>query len=83
MAVAVAVAVALPLLFLAIAVHATPTPMPDAWVARIQHALGIGGLLCLTWLAVRAVRAVERRIVREHPTDTSDNLAARRIQTQT
>jgi len=32
---------------------------------------------------VRAVRAVERRIVREHPTDTSDNLAARRIQTQT
>lgn len=79
--IAVPAAVALPLLFLAIAVHATP--LPDPWIARIQHALGIGGLLCLTWLAVRAVRAIERRIVREHPIDTVDNLAARRIRTQT
>lgn len=79
--IAVPAAVALPLLFLAIAVHATP--MPAAWIARIEHALAIGGLLCVIWLAMRAVRALERRIVREHPIDTSDNLAARRIQTQT
>jgi len=73
-------AVALPLLFLGIAVHATP--LPEAWIARIQHLLGLGGLACVTWLAVRAVGAVERRILRRHPTEIADNLAARRVQTQ-
>ncbi|WP_407354549.1 mechanosensitive ion channel family protein [Luteimonas sp. R10] len=79
--VAVPAAVALPLLFLSIAV--TATPLPDTWSSRIQHWLGIGGLLCLTWLAVRAVGAIERRILREHPVDIEDNLSARRVQTQT
>lgn len=73
-------AVALPLLFLSIAVRATP--LPADWIARIQHWLGIGCLLCLTWLAVRAVGAVERRILREHPVEIADNLRARRVQTQ-
>ncbi|RPE79978.1 mechanosensitive ion channel family protein [Vulcaniibacterium tengchongense] len=73
--------VAAPLLFLSLAVAATPLPPP--WAARIQHGLAIGGLLCLTWLAVRAVGAVEARILREHPVDVEDNLAARRVQTQT
>ena len=79
--VAMPAAVALPLLFLALAVAATPLS-PEA-VARIQHWLGIGVLLCATWLLVRAVDAVEARIVREHPVDVEDNLAARRVQTQT
>ncbi|NZA25785.1 mechanosensitive ion channel family protein [Luteimonas sp. SJ-92] len=79
--VAVPAAVALPLLFLSLAV--TATPLPPEWIGRIQHWLGIGGLLCLTWLAVRAVGAVERRILREHPVDVADNLQARRVQTQT
>src|SRR4051812_43862420 len=43
-------AVALPLFFLSIAVAATSLPPP--WIGRIQHWLGVGGLLCLTWLAV-------------------------------
>lgn len=73
-------AVALPLLFLSIAVRATP--LPADWIERIQHWLGIGGLLCLTWLAVRSVGAVERRILREHPVEIADNLRARRVQTQ-
>lgn len=73
-------AVALPLLFLGMAVHATP--LPEAWIARIQHLLGIGGLACVTWLAVRAVGAMERRILRRNPTAVADNLAARRVQTQ-
>lgn len=72
--------VALPLLFLALSVEATPLP-PDA-VARIRHWLGVGLLLSATWLAVRAVAAIETRIVREHPLDIEDNLAARRVQTQ-
>jgi small-conductance mechanosensitive channel len=79
--IAIPAAVALPLLFLAVAVATTPLA-PDT-VARIQHWLGIGVLLCATWLAVRAVGAVELRILREHPVDVEDNLAARRVQTQT
>ncbi|MDH5824790.1 mechanosensitive ion channel family protein [Luteimonas sp. RD2P54] len=79
--VAVPAALALPLLFLSIAV--TATPLPPEWAGRIQHWLGIGTLLCLTWLLVRAVGAVERRILREHPVDVADNLQARRVQTQT
>jgi small-conductance mechanosensitive channel len=79
--IAIPAAVALPLLFLAVAVAATPLA-PDT-VGRIQHWLGIGVLLCTTWLAVRAVGAVELRILREHPVDVEDNLAARRVQTQT
>lgn len=79
--IAVPAAVALPLLFLGVAVAATP--LSATWIARSQHILGLGGLLCLVWLAVRAVRAIERRIVRDHPVDVADNLVARRVQTQT
>lgn len=79
--VAVPASVALPLLFLSVAV--TFTPLPGEWVARIQHWLGVGGLLCITWLLMRAAGAVERRILRENPVDMEDNLAARRVQTQT
>src|SRR5690606_13170322 len=60
--VAAPAAVAVPLLFLSLAVRGTP--MPEAWAARTEHWLGIGGLLCLTWLAVRMVGAVEQRILR-------------------
>jgi small-conductance mechanosensitive channel len=74
-------AVALPLLFLGFAV--ATTPLPERWIAGLQHAIGIGLLLCLVWLAVRAVRALERRVIREHPVDIADNLAARRVLTQT
>ncbi len=73
--------IAVPLSFLAVAVAATP--LPEAWVGTIRHLLAIGVLLCLTWMAVRAVRAVERRVVREHPIDAADNLQARRVLTQT
>lgn len=79
--VAIPASVALPLAFLAVAVAAVP--LPAAWIGRLQHGIGIGLLLCLTWLLVRAVGAVERRILREHPVDIADNLAARRVQTQT
>lgn len=78
--VATPAAMALPLFFLSIAVAGTA--LPDAWIQRIQHWLGVGGLLCMTWLAVRATGAIERRIRREHPVDTIDNLRARRVQTQ-
>ena len=46
----------------------------------------IAGLLLiasLTWFAMRAVGALAQAIVQTHPTNVSDNLEARRVQTQT
>lgn len=79
--VALPLAIALPLFFLAVAVALAPLPVD--WRERITHWLGVGGLLCLTWLLVRTVSAVHRRIVREHPLDLADNLEARRVLTRT
>ena len=79
--IAVPAALALPLLFLVIAVRATP--LSAQAIDQLQHWLGIGVLLCAVWLAVRVVDALEARILREHPVDIEDNLAARRVQTQT
>ncbi|MGO3128477.1 MAG: mechanosensitive ion channel family protein [Luteimonas sp.] len=78
--VAVPAAVGLPLLFLSLALNATP--IDPELLGQLRHWIAIGGMLCLTWLAARAVGAVEERILREHPVDVEDNLAARRIQTQ-
>lgn len=46
---------------------------------------GTGLLLiaALTWLAIRAVAALAAAIVELHPANVSDNLEARRVQTQT
>lgn len=81
LAIAVPAAVALPLFFLAVALRATPLPAP--WSGLVRQWLGIGGILCLTWLAVRVVGTIERRILHLHPLEVADNLAARRVQTQT
>lgn len=80
-AVAAPAAFALPLLFLSLAVAATP--LPDEWIERIQHWLGVGGMACVTWALVRGVGAIEQRIIARNPVDVVDNLHARRIQTQT
>src|SRR5512138_956115 len=79
--IAIPAALALPLLFLMMALRAMP--LSPGLVAQLQHWLGIGVLLCAVWLAVRVVDALQARILREHPVDVEDNLAARRIQTQT
>lgn len=73
--------IGIPLLFLIIAVGATP--LPARWIDTARHVIGIGVVLCCVWLAVRAVRAIELRVVREHPIDGSDNLRARQVLTQT
>jgi small-conductance mechanosensitive channel len=48
----------------------------------VGHALVIAILLCAVLLGVHMVRAVERRVVREHPVDVADNLRARKVLTQ-
>ena len=50
--------------------------------ALTRHLLVIGVLVAFVWLAIRAVRAIERRVLRQHPVDIADNLRARRVQTQ-
>lgn len=47
-----------------------------------SHVLVVAALLGLTWLAIAAVGAVQRRVLRRYPVDVEDNLAARRVQTQ-
>ncbi len=74
-------AFALPLLFLNMATEATP--LEDGPLDAIQHLLHIGVVICVTWLLVRLIAAGERAILRNHPMEVADNLAARRIQTQT
>ncbi|MCJ0826563.1 mechanosensitive ion channel family protein [Luteimonas sp. 50] len=72
--------VGLPLLVLLAALPALPLPAGGAGFGR--QVLVVGVLLCATWLALRAVRAVVARVLREHPVDIADNLRARKVQTQ-
>lgn len=78
--IALPASVALPLLFLSVAVASSA--LPREWMAGVQHALALVGLLCVVWLVVRAIGAVEHVVVQRHPVDVADNLQARRIQTQ-
>lgn len=71
----------LPLLFLRIACEATP--LAGRPLEALQQVLHVGIVAGITWLLVRAVAAAEKLILRNHPIDIADNLAARRVQTQT
>ncbi len=62
-------------------------PLPDLDPTRDlaidwSHAFIVVALLGLTWLAVAAVGAFQRRVLRKYPVDIADNLDARRVQTQ-
>jgi len=74
-------AFALPLLLLIPALEATP--LQGRWLDQSLRLLHIGLTACVIWLLVRAVAAGEQAILREHPMEVADNLAARRVQTQT
>lgn len=74
-------AFALPMLVLIPALEATP--LEGRWLDQSLRLLHIGLTACFIWLLVRAVAAGEQAILRDHPMEVADNLAARRIQTQT
>lgn len=74
-------AIAVPLLFLAAALDYTP--LDARTLAAARHAIVLGLIACATGLGLRLVRVAELAILRSHPVDAVDNLAARRIQTQT
>lgn len=52
-------------------------------LALISRITSLALIVALTWLAMRVVGAFAQAVVRLHPADMSDNLAARRVQTQT
>ncbi|AOJ01701.1 MULTISPECIES: mechanosensitive ion channel family protein [Burkholderia] len=51
--------------------------------AGLRTLAAVGTIVSLTWLLMRLAAAVGDAIIRAHPIDTSDNLEARRIHTQT
>lgn len=72
----------LPLLFLQMLWLTTP----DSWkfMAGVRHVTGLLLIAAVTWLGVRIIGGIADTILLLRPvTDTSDNLSARRIQTQT
>ena len=52
-------------------------------IAGLRHITSVLIIACFTWLALRAVAAIEDHVVARNPVDMADNLQARKIQTQT
>lgn len=52
-------------------------------IGTVRHANGVLLILSLTWLGMSLIRGVADGVIARHPADVADNLAARRIQTQT
>jgi small-conductance mechanosensitive channel len=72
--------VAAPLLGLEIVLSGTPLDLPLR--AFAIHVVTVLLIAAITWIAMRLVGAVGEGIVRLHPATVTDNLHARRIQTQ-
>lgn len=58
-------------------------PLGDQSLESLRHAVGIGLIASLTWLVIRSLSVIDDVIMARHPVDVSDNLAARRVHTQT
>jgi small-conductance mechanosensitive channel len=71
----------LPLAAVEMVWHASPDELP--WIGGTRHYTGLLLIAAVTWLAVAAVRGLSRGILAMNPADTSDNLRARSVQTQT
>ncbi|HVV95928.1 MAG TPA: mechanosensitive ion channel domain-containing protein [Rhodanobacteraceae bacterium] len=71
----------LPLLAVTLAIE---QKAPDFdWLPGLIHVASLGVIAVFTWLAVRFVAGIEAAIVSRHTIDIEDNLAARRVLTQT
>ena len=71
----------MPLATIQVALQALPDSLPGVgFVEHINAALTIGAV---TWMAMAAIRGVGDGIIAMHPANVADNLAARRVQTQT
>jgi small-conductance mechanosensitive channel len=72
---------ALPLIGLLIAAQGVPDTV--AGIGGVQHLLGVLTILALAAVGAGAITGVAQGVALMHPADVEDNLAARRIQTQT
>jgi small-conductance mechanosensitive channel len=70
-----------PLLAMHVALQGMPEGTPA--LAVVEHVSGVLIVAAFTWLAVGAIRAVGDGVITLHPVNVADNLAARRIHTQT
>ena len=70
----------LPLVALQILWQGVPDELPH--VEAVRHITGVLGIACLTWLAMAAIQGVADALVALNPADVTDNLHARRVQTQ-
>lgn len=70
----------MPLIFLQFVLLAAP----DDWtfMPRIRHIIGLIFIAAMTWLVIRCIAGFTDTIVSLRPLTSSDNLHARRIQTQ-
>ncbi|MBA4266404.1 MAG: mechanosensitive ion channel protein MscS [Comamonadaceae bacterium] len=60
-----------------------PVSAEANWVATLQHWIGLCLMATLTWLLARAVHGAASGVMDANPVTVADNLAARRIRTQT
>jgi small-conductance mechanosensitive channel len=73
-------AFALPLLVATLALAAAP--WQGRWATFLHHALVIALIGVVVWTLVRAIGAVERRLLSAYSLDVANNLSARRMHTQ-
>ncbi|MES2977217.1 MAG: mechanosensitive ion channel domain-containing protein [Pseudomonadota bacterium] len=68
-----------------IALQAVWQGAPDdiAFIGQVRHGNGLLLIASLTWLVMAALQGVSHGVALRHSVDVSDNLDARRIQTQT
>lgn len=69
------------LLIAQIILRHAPDSMAGIEIARHLNSLCM--IIALTWLGLRTVKSIEQSIIEMHPSNTPDNLQARRVQTQT
>jgi small-conductance mechanosensitive channel len=72
---------ALPLIALQLVWSAAPGDL--RYIGPVARIWSVVLIAVLTWVAVRAVGGLAEAVVRLHPANVSDNLEARRVQTQT
>lgn len=71
----------LPIFFIHLVLQGAPDDAP--WIAAAQRLSGLLLIAGLTWLVSNAIRGVAQGVIAANPTTVADNLAARRIHTQT
>lgn len=71
----------IPLLILQTAIATARIHLP--FTQGLVHITSVATIVVITWLGLRAVKAIQHYVEVNNPTNVADNLLARRIQTQT